>query len=304
MTITPIIDRALAEGWIWIRQLGCGLPESGAVCLESSEILDRIADAMAANVAHSHWEGKAAIRSGRQGRTQWNAVVDLEEIDRLVAREIQNQANGVAVARNTLYRTQADLGIAKGAAETLYNSGLALAATSCEVAAAKQATSAVHAALTALADTTERHTKVVSSLNSSLTLLLAQLSKGGRQTRFGTAPASDLASANALRNSADILRVNVAALMEESAASYVTTRWLAEPAAVVAGIGQRVWETHGRYTAAFNRQLEIFEIRRVAVIQKLRQDVENRAATLAAIATRFAMTDEEALWLAYTLDIV
>ncbi|MBY0442493.1 MAG: hypothetical protein K2Q25_10225 [Mycobacteriaceae bacterium] len=302
MTVTPIVDHALAEGWIWISQLGRGLPESGALYVDSSKILDRIADAMAANVVHSHWEGLAASRSVGQGQVQWNAVVALEEVDRSVAAVTQEQANAVVSARSAMYDTQAALLTAKNTAEMLHNTGLVLAATSCELAAAKQATSTVDMALSLLADRTRRHANMVSRLNKKLTLLVTNL-ESSQQTFYSTLPASDLTSVNALKNSANTLRVNIAELMEESASSYLATQWLREPAEVIAGVGQKVWSTHGSYTAEFNSQLEIFARRRAAVIRKLQRETESRATTLAAIATRLATTDEEALWLAYTLDI-
>lgn len=302
MTVTPIIDHALAEGWIWIRQLGHGLPESAAVYMDSAEILDRISNAMAANVAHSHWEGEAASLSVGQGHAQWNVVVALGEIDKSVAAVTQDQASAVASARRAIYDTQTALLTAKNAAERLHNTGLFLAATSCELAAAKQATVAVDMALSLLADRTRRHANMLSRLNKKLTLLVTELGHS-QKIIYSTLPASDLTSVNFLKNSANTLRVNMAELMEESASSYLTTQWLTEPAEVIAGVAQKVWSTHGSYTAEFNSQLKIFECRRAAVIRKLQQEMESRATTLAAIATRFVTTDEEALWLAYTLDI-
>lgn len=291
-------------GRIWITQLGVGFPESGGVYLTAAQLLDRIADAMNVNLAASGWEGQAADRSVAQGLLQRNAVVELEEIDKAVAVVVEAQAGQVTATRRSVYDTQNYLYQMKEAAEAMYCVGDVVQGTACESTAACTANSNNGRALSALADVTVHHTATVSGLNQQLTDLLAKLVQGTSASAGNVPPAGSLQSAQALRGAASVLRVDTPSLMERAVFSFVTSRWLAQPAAAVAGISRKVWVTHGRYTDGFNDQLRIFEVRRAEVIQKLQVDAEGRAAALAEIATLFDITDAEAARMADAYELL
>lgn len=295
MTLTPLIDKSLMFVRIWITQLGIGLPESGGAYLVTSEILDRIANAMVADLANFPWEGQAAGCSVAQGLTQWNSVAELEVIDKEVATVIAAQANQVMVARQSFYDIETYLRTMRLAAEAFLGAGQVAECRACELTAVNQVSPKMNLALVTLNDWTLRHTAKVAELNQQLAELLAKLTgeDAGALADSSTLSAVNAESAGALRQVASILRVDLMSLKQVVAFCFVTKKWLSRPDLVAAGVSQKVGATHGRYTEAFNGGLQMFEIRRAEVIQRLQQGVESRASMLDWTVGNFELTDEE-----------
>lgn len=293
MTLTPIIDSTLVFVRIWITQLGIGLPESGGAYLAAAEVLDQIADAMAAKLLNSQWEGQAASCSTAQGMAQWNSVTGLESIDQEIATVIAAQADLIIATRKSLYDVETYLRQAKLTAETLISVGRIAEAEAYQWAAVAKATSTTDRTTRMLNKVTAQHTSTVLGLNQQLEALLAKLISEGTPTEGGALSAVNAESASRLRQAASIFRVDLMSLKDVAAFCAVTKKWLTAPAVVTAGISQKVGLTHGRCTEAFTQGLRMFEIRRAEILQKLREDLAGRAALLEWTGSSFMLTDEE-----------
>lgn len=115
----------------------------------------------------------------------------------------------------------------------------------------------------------------------------------GSSASGGVLPPVDIDSVSTLRNAASTLRVDTPSLIQNAVFKKMTSKWLQRPTEMVAKVSARVWRSHGSYTAAFNDQLQIFEIRRAEVIQKLQVAVASQAATLENAAVHFARVDDD-----------
>ena len=278
---------------IWITQLGIGLPDSGGAYSAAGDILDRIADAMAVKLTNSGWEGLAANASAAQGVEQWNSVTGLERIDQQVAAIIAVQADLIMATRKNLAQIETYLREMKRVAESLFSTGQVAEAKACEWTATGKATTGMNRAMATLNNVTAQHVSAIFGANQQLQALLAALISEGTPTQGEAMSAVNSESTGTLKRAASIFRVDLMSLKDVAAFCAVTKRWLAAPEVVAAGVSQRVGQTHGSCTAAFTNELQMFEIRRAEVIQKLRDDLAVRASLLEWTATNIELTDEE-----------
>ncbi|MBY0441560.1 MAG: hypothetical protein K2Q25_05400 [Mycobacteriaceae bacterium] len=293
MTLTPIIDSSLLFVRIWITQLGIGLPESGGAYLAAAEVLDEIADTMAANLVNAQWEGQSASGFAEQGAAQWNSVTGLEKIDQEIATVIAAQADLIIATRKSLSQIETYLREARLTAETMLSVGQLAEAEAYQWAVAANSSSTMKRAMQMLNTVTAQHTSAVLGVNEQLEALLATLISEGTPTEGGVLSAVNAESAGTLRRAASIFRVDLMSLKDVVAFCTVTKKWLSAPAVVASGISRRVGQTHGCCTEAFTDGLRMFEMRRAEVIQKLREDLASRAALLEWTGASFELTDEE-----------
>lgn len=298
MTPTPIIDKAILFIRIWITQLGVGFPESGGAYLTASDTLDRIADAMTANLATSLWEGPAATANSIQGLAQRNSVAKLELVDRELAATIAEQAVAVSLARASFRNAETYLmKEARPTAESLYATAGVAASTQFEWTAVTQANREIHEALNRLNAATLENTTRVGALHPQLDGIEAILIGNGTSTHGGASTTVATESADLLKAAASKMRVDLLSLRDVAAFCRVTQAWMRDPIIVTSAVSQRVGTTHGHYTAAFTDALRLFELRRAAIVERLRAAVAGRAAQLEHATAHFEGTDDEAAWL-------